>query len=222
MNLTLEVISANGSSLGAGRRKVFGAEGGRIGRATDCDWVLPSPARYISRHHATIICKHGQFYVKAEGENGVAINSPNTMLGFDEPRPIHQGDRLYIDEYEILVSVPNEARAPRILDDPFADDSEPQSLASLDVPQEHDNLDPLRGLPGAAAKPRGNSGRYVALPHGDILSDSFVPPAIIAPPPVSAPPAPPSARGVAPPRVSIPSDPKAWNKTIYGLQNFQQ
>jgi type VI secretion system FHA domain protein len=80
----------------------------------------------------------------------------------------------------------------------------------------------LRGLPGAAAKPRGNSGRYVALPHGDILSDSFVPPAIIAPPPVSAPPAPPSARGVAPPRVSIPSDPKAWNKTIYGLQNFQQ
>src|SRR5882672_10515368 len=113
MNLTLEVISANGSSLGAGRRKVFGAEGGRIGRAPDCDWVLLSPDRYISRHHATILYQHGQFYVKAEGENGVAINTPNTLLPINEPHLINQGDRLYIDEYEILVSVPQEARSPR-------------------------------------------------------------------------------------------------------------
>jgi type VI secretion system FHA domain protein len=222
MNLTLEVVSANGSSLGAGRRKVFGAEGGRIGRATDCDWVLPSPDRYISRHHATILFKYGQFYVKAEGENGVAINSPNALVPFDEPQPIKAGDRLFIDEYEILVSVPQEASSPRIVGDPFAETG-PQSLIPMDDSRDREDLDPLRGLPGAKEKP-STSGSYAALSRGDVLNDPFVPPPIVVPPKprVSVTPAPAPPRAQAPPRVSIPSDPKAWNKTSYGLTSFQQ
>ena len=43
MNLTLEIVSSNGQSLGPARRKVFGPEGGRIGRSPECDWVIPNP-----------------------------------------------------------------------------------------------------------------------------------------------------------------------------------
>src|ERR1700730_6711831 len=65
MNLTLEIVSQNGQSLGPERRKVFGPEGGRIGRAPDCDWVLANP--YISRHHATGRWISGTYYIKSTG-----------------------------------------------------------------------------------------------------------------------------------------------------------
>ena len=93
MNLTLEVISANGSALGAGRRKVFGPEGGRIGRSPECDWTLPSPNKFISRHQATILCQNGQFYVKAEGGSGVSVNEPGPSIPFGSPRLLKSGDR---------------------------------------------------------------------------------------------------------------------------------
>jgi len=51
MNLILELMGPAPSPASV-RRKVFGTDGGRIGRAVDCDWVLASP--YISRHHATV------------------------------------------------------------------------------------------------------------------------------------------------------------------------
>jgi type VI secretion system FHA domain protein len=239
MNLTLEVISANGAAMGASRRKVFGAEGGRIGRAVDCDWVLPSPDKFVSRHHATISFKYGQFYVKAEGENGVAVNNPHALLAFGTPSPIKQGDRLYIDDYEILVSVPNEARPSLIVGDPFADESEPEALIP-DVDSGDQDLDPLSRLPGAPARPGAGRRGYTELPQGDVLSDPFIPPAPLIPPEaiesfMPMPPMPPMSpmppraaaselppMSAAPNIGAIPTDPDAWNKTTYSGGNLQR
>ena len=100
MNLVLE-LTGNTPSPDAVRRKVFGTDGGRIGRAVDCDWVFASP--YISRHHATVRFAEGTFYIESTGENGVALNSPDAMLPQAERRALKNGDRLFIDEYEISV-----------------------------------------------------------------------------------------------------------------------
>jgi predicted component of type VI protein secretion system len=107
LSLVLEVAGPQGHNLGEARRKVFDGAGGRIGRAPDCDWVLSN--RYISRHHATVSYVDGAFRIASVGENGVAINDVAAKLPRLEARVLASGDRLYIDEFEIMVSI---AEAP--------------------------------------------------------------------------------------------------------------
>ena len=103
LSLVLEVAGPQGHSLGEARRKVFDGAGGRIGRAPDCDWVLSN--RYVSRHHATVSYVDGVFRIASVGENGVGINDVVAKLPRLEARALASGDRLYIDEYEIMVSI---------------------------------------------------------------------------------------------------------------------
>ena len=207
MNLTLEIVSPNGQSLGPARYKAFGTEGGRIGRAPDCDWVLPSP--YISRHHATIRWVSGTYYVESTGENGVAINAAQAMIPQRERRALRNGDRLFIDEYEITVGIAvaaAESPAARGLrsfapvEDPLADLVATARSPALVDPLEpsHDELDPLKHLSG------GVSGRAapaftpaeVNWNHTAGVRDQFTPPAV--------------------PSGTIPDD---WDKTSFGPGN---
>jgi type VI secretion system FHA domain protein len=229
MNLTLEVISANGSALGAGRRKVFGSEGGRIGRSPECDWTLPSPNKFISRHQATILCRDGQFYVKAEGGSGVALNDPGASIPFGAPSRVNHGDRLYIDEYEILASLAGASAQPARSADPFAAPAGgavlPPLIGSLDDDPIGDPsldplaaLDPLSVLPGPAIRPERDRG-YGAMAQGSVLNDPFIPPPVAVPPAVSPPPPPrsavpspappPAPPPAAPPRVAAAARPAA-------------
>ncbi len=210
MNLTLEVVSPNGESLGPGRRKVFGMEGGRIGRAPDCEWVLPSP--YVSRHHATIRWISDTYYIESTGENGVAVNSQQAMLPQLERRALKNGDRLFIDEYEIAVGLGNVAAegaqpatgaasssafAPG--NDPFAETLAPmRSQPPLVDPLEPaaEDLDPLQQLSGRHQVPPVTPPRQDASwNHTPGMSDHFTPP-----------PVPPSSQ-------AIPED---WDKTSFG------
>jgi type VI secretion system FHA domain protein len=208
MNLTLEVISSNGQGLGPARRKVFGPEGGRIGRGPDCDWVLANP--YISRHHATVRWISGTYYIESTGENGVAINTPQAMIPQRERRALKSGDRLFVDEYEITVGIGvGVAETPRPAagglmsfapgDDPLGNLAATAQSPILADPLEpsHDELDPLKqlsgGVPGRAApaaRPEANWN------HTPGLRDQFTPPAI--------------------PAGAIPDD---WDKTSFGRGN---
>jgi type VI secretion system FHA domain protein len=237
MNLTLEVVSANGSGLGAGRSKTFGPAGGTIGRATDCDWVLPSPNKYVSRHHATVLCANGTYYIKAEGQNEVSINDPSVQLVFGKPSPIRHRDRVFIDEYEIVANLVSESsRAPALIGDPFAEDEAPASLIPMADPFDGLNLDPLNQLPSLPEKPGARDRNYTGAPQGDVLSDPLIIPANFEPAPLVPPdprprqaiPTPPrptprqTAPAPAPPPAPaptfqpIPVDPGAWDKTTYG------
>jgi len=118
MILTLEVIGEQATDLGAGSRKVFNAIGGTIGRLPDNDWVFPDP--YISGRHALIRYLNGKFFVEDTSTNGVFINSPDNRLSKTHAQPLRSGDVLYIDAYEIRVSIEKEASAVSNADDPFA------------------------------------------------------------------------------------------------------
>ncbi len=214
MNLTLEIISANGQSLGAARRKVFGPEGGRIGRAPDCEWVLANP--YVSRHHATIRWISGTYYIESMGENGVALNTPQAMIPMRERRALKNGDRLFVDEYDITVTIDSglgESAAPLTMAagtrgfapiaDPLGDLAATARSPILSDPLglSHDDLDPLKHLTGGSP----GRGTPAARPeekwnHTPGVLDQFTPPAI---PGVS----PSASAGV------IPDD---WDKTSFG------
>jgi len=215
MNLTLEIVSQNGQSLGPARRKVFGPEGGRIGRSPECDWVIPNP--YISRHHATIRWISGSYYIESTGENGVAIGAAQAMIPKLERRPLKNGDRLFIDEYEVLVgldsvigdsgplSASRSTVGPAVgafspADDPF-DLGPTRASRVLADPLESpaDELDPLRHFGGTGTSPVVTAPRQEpSWNHTAGVSDHFAPP--------------PPARG-APGGSVIPDD---WDKTTFG------
>lgn len=191
MYLTFEVISANAAALGAGRRKVFTVDGGRIGRSQENDMVLPGAG--VHRHHATVRFINGVFFVEGVGTNGIAINDPERVLPRNEPYPLRSGDKVFIDEYELVVSTsataPVEA-APR----PAARPPVPETLDSrhgsalVGSPAESaEDLDPLSKLTGAAAAPPSRSRPQVdaSWNHTSSLSDHFTPP----PAPAALPPA---------------------------------
>ena len=221
MNLALEIVSPNGQSLGSARRKVFGPEGGRIGRSPDCEWVIPNP--YISRHHATIRWISGTYYVESTGENGVAIGTAQAMIPKLERRPLKHGDRLFIDEYEVLVGLDSVVGEPAPLpvsrpasgapvgsfspadDDPF-DLGPTRSTRALVDPIESapDELDPLRRIGGAGASPVVTAPRQEpGWNHTPGVSDHFA-----APPPAAS----------TPSASVIPDD---WDKTTFGRKQAQ-
>jgi type VI secretion system FHA domain protein len=116
MILTLEVSGPQAQEMGASARKVFKAIGGTIGRLPDNDWVLPDP--YVSGRHALIRYVNTRFFVEDTSTNGVFINSPQNRLVRGQPQQLHDGDVLFIDAYQINVSIRSEAQSSA--QDPFA------------------------------------------------------------------------------------------------------
>lgn len=210
MYLTFEVISSNAAALGAGRRKVFSVDGGRIGRAPENDMVLPGVG--VHRHHATVRFINGVFFVEGVGTNGIAINDPERVLPRNEPYPLKSGDKIFIDEYELVVSASASAPAPaEAAARPAArPDPEPRQNRPIVSSQAEsaEDLDPLRKLMGEAAPPaRPQRAAEVAWNHTSSLSDHF------SPPPTPAPSAP--AQGG--PNVI----PENWDRTSFDRSKLQ-
>jgi type VI secretion system FHA domain protein len=103
MSLTLEVAGPQARKLGAGCRKVFNSAGGSIGRLEGNDWVLPDS--FVSGRHAVIHFSNGTYFLEDRSSNGVFINSPDVRLPKNQPRALRDGDRIFIDAYEIHVSI---------------------------------------------------------------------------------------------------------------------
>ncbi len=100
MFLVLEVSSTNAAQLGAAWRAVFSVKGGAIGRRAGNDWVLADP--HVSGRHARVRSVGGTFFLEdAESANGVLVNG--TKLHAGEPFPLKEGDKIFIDPFEISV-----------------------------------------------------------------------------------------------------------------------
>jgi type VI secretion system protein ImpI len=209
MYLTFEVISANAALLGDARRSVFSVEGGRIGRAAENDMVLPGAG--VHRHHATVRFINGVFFIEGVGANGIAVNNPDVVLPRNEPYPLKSGDKVYIDEYEVVVTTsatppaaPTKAatlRTTATLDPLPIESNVPHAvLPSESLIEPSGELDPLRGLnTRAAAMPAHTPPPQQAWNHSSALSDHF------APAPVA----------------SINAIPEDWDKTSFNRSKLQ-
>ncbi|MGP0084872.1 MAG: type VI secretion system-associated FHA domain protein TagH [Steroidobacteraceae bacterium] len=192
MPLTLEVVGQKASQMGGTTRKVF-QSGGTIGRLRDNDWVLPDD--YISGHHAKISFANGNYLIEDTSTNGVFINSPQNRLTKGQPYTLRHGDTVYIDDYEVRVSIsadaaaaPPGARRPAYIpEDPFSQGAS----GSIGAP---DDTDPLKllGIQDARAVPAGPSA--ASLANASPLAQHYRPP-----PPPPPPPPPQAMRPQAPP-----------------------
>jgi DNA-binding winged helix-turn-helix (wHTH) protein len=77
-------------------RRVELATSMKIGRAPDCDIILPSP--FVSRHHATIQIDGESAFILEEGsQNGVFING----VRLSRSQVLRKGDEIVIADFEL-------------------------------------------------------------------------------------------------------------------------
>jgi type VI secretion system protein len=105
MAIKLRIISDHYRDLGEQRSRVFGVNGGTIGRAPDNDWILPDPKRVLSGHHCEIEYRSGVFWLKDTSTNGVFVNQADEPAFTIGPIELQDGDRLRMGDYEVLVSL---------------------------------------------------------------------------------------------------------------------
>lgn len=111
MILQLELVGPPAEVNGvADRRQEFGPAGGTIGRQPGSTWVLPHV--WVSRRHAIIRFVDGDYCIEDTSPNGVYVNSREARLGPGERQALRPGDTIFIDPYEIRVSLATAAEAP--------------------------------------------------------------------------------------------------------------
>src|SRR5436190_12232740 len=99
--LVLTVISYNGN-LADPLSAHFDERGGAIGRADSNHLVLPDAERTVSRVHAQVVFRNGQYYVVDHGSNPIAVNGRE--LGRGREQGIVPGDSLQIGGYLLSIS----------------------------------------------------------------------------------------------------------------------
>ncbi|MFP8968229.1 type VI secretion system-associated FHA domain protein TagH [Pokkaliibacter sp. CJK22405] len=90
--------------------KVFGPQGGTIGRSEKADWYLPDPARVLSGIHASIEKDGDGFVVTDMSTNGLFINRSVDALGKGNRHVLQDKDMLQLNDYDIEVALRQKAR----------------------------------------------------------------------------------------------------------------
>ena len=148
MTLTFEIKGPQAAQLGASARKVFAAAGGSIGRTPDNDWVIPDP--YISSHHACVHYRDGRYFLEDTSTNGVFVSNPNNRLAKGDLYALETGERVFIDAYEIHVTVKpataQDSRAASVLGDLFGGSAATPPAAAF-IPEDPFGSAPLPSPP---------------------------------------------------------------------------
>ena len=113
--IVLTVVSFNGApadDLSAS----FDELGGSIGRADGNQLVLPDPERSISRQHARVVFRSGQYAIVDNGSNPIAVNNNAVPIGREQT--LWPGDLVQIGAYVLKVS---QGAAAKAAASPFAD-----------------------------------------------------------------------------------------------------
>jgi len=104
--MVLEITGDSVPSEGIARRAVFSEQGGVLGRNETCDWVLPDP--HVSGRHARILAVGRTFFITdTDSGNGLKVNG--TRLHPRELYPLEDGDRLFMDPFDIIVRIERSA-----------------------------------------------------------------------------------------------------------------
>lgn len=141
MTLTLRVTSYRGAPLPMPLVAQFNERGGSIGRAPESHFCLPDTDKLISRNHASIKYRSGQFFVLDHGGNPLIHN--NNPLGDGREAMLSDGDDLALGEYRISVE---------LIESEIASDARTSSVSLIE--EDHANpmdfsAEPLGDMPSA-------------------------------------------------------------------------
>ncbi|TVP91895.1 MAG: type VI secretion system-associated FHA domain protein TagH [Pseudomonadaceae bacterium] len=140
MELVFDLISTHQPTPGLINHKTFRQAGGIIGRAPDCDWVLPDRKRVLSGRHAEISFHEGAFYLTDTSTNGIQCKDSDTRLGKGQPMRIEHGSVFCLGDFEIRA---------RLSQDPASFSHQPVSSSGSDsiIPDDAFlDLDPLTAM----------------------------------------------------------------------------
>lgn len=169
----IAVITRQGAPAGQAIAADFGPNGGTIGRADTNTLVLVDPDRTVSRVHAQVLCRDGQYFVIDRGSNPMQCNG--VPLGSGKEAALTDGTQLVVGSFELRVravagvappslAVPNTvmkaapaSAAAVSSDDPFAD-----LLAGLSPPPP---------TSGPAATPKASSAASAASADSLLFPD---------------------------------------------------
>jgi predicted component of type VI protein secretion system len=105
MALRLSILGGIAGVSGVRTRWTFGVNGGRIGRASDNDWVLLDEERYVSSHHAEIEHRGGEWWIRDTSTNGTFVNGSRRPLGPGERHRIEDGDRIRLGSIQLIAEI---------------------------------------------------------------------------------------------------------------------
>ena len=97
----ISVITRQGAPAGQPIAADFGPSGGTIGRADTNTLVLDDPDRTVSRVHAQVLCRDGQYFVIDRGSNPMQCNG--VSLGSGKEAALTDGARLVVGSFELAV-----------------------------------------------------------------------------------------------------------------------
>ncbi|HEX7868442.1 MAG TPA: type VI secretion system-associated FHA domain protein TagH [Variovorax sp.] len=106
----IAVITRQGAPAGQSISADFGPNGGTIGRADTNTLVLDDPDRTVSRVHAQVLCRDGQYFVIDRGSNPMQCNG--VSLGSGKEAALTDGARLVVGSFELTVRVTAAAASP--------------------------------------------------------------------------------------------------------------
>ncbi len=116
--IQITVVTRQGVPAGPSLSANFGPEGGTIGRADTNTLVLDDPDRTVSRVHAQVLCRDGQYFAIDRGSNPMQCNG--VSLGSGKEAALTDGARLVVGSFELVVRVQAAAPAPAPAAAPFA------------------------------------------------------------------------------------------------------
>lgn len=140
MELVFDVVGAQQFVPGLATSKSFRQAGGIIGRAEDCDWVIPDHKRVLSGHHAEVSYRDGAFYLTDTSSNGIRLKDSGASLVRSQPQRIEHGSVYCLGDFEIRA---------RLIQDPAlfeGDIGRPQPAGSIIPDDAFLDLDPLVAL----------------------------------------------------------------------------
>lgn len=101
MELVFEMLSTRQFVPAEQCQKIFRQAGGVIGRAVDCDWVIPDRSRHVSHHHITISYRDGSFYLTDTSSNGVLSGESRVRLPKGQAVRIEHGSLYVLGDFEL-------------------------------------------------------------------------------------------------------------------------
>jgi len=152
----IAVITRQGAPAGQPIAADFGPNGGTIGRADTNTLVLVDPDRTVSRVHAQVLCRDGQYFVIDRGSNPMQCNGMS--LGSGKEAPLADGTRLVVGSFELSVRL--SATAPPALAIPNTVMSAPAAAAPASAGD-----DPFADLLAGLAPPAAPAAAPAAASH---------------------------------------------------------
>ena len=140
MELVFDMVSAQQFVPGLISSKTFKQAGGIIGRAEDCDWVIPDRKRVLSSRHAEVSYRDGAFFLTDTSSNGIQLKDTGASLDKGRAQRIEHGSVYCLGDFEIRA---------RLIQDPASfegDIGRPQPAGSIIPDDAFLDLDPLTAM----------------------------------------------------------------------------